>query len=263
MERIKQALERARKQRDVVDSAPTSSDRIVTAPPSAVQSVAYTNTRVVPSAPGLLRKNKIIANCVDETTITAYNMLRTQVLQRLSEHGWNSLAIISANHGEGRTLTAINLAISMAREVDKTVLLVDLDLRRPGIANYFGFTPEYGVVDYMLNDIPLKEMLFNPGIERLVVLPGNCAVSNSAELLSSKKMLQLVDELKQRYPSRIVIFDLPPLLSAADALAFAPHVEAALLVIADGQTTKSDITDTLAMLEITNVVGTVLNRKMA
>lgn len=262
MERIKQALERARNQRVAVGKIPTQESLGVTAP-GAVPSVTYTNTRVVPSAPGVLRQNKIINSSVDESTITAYNMLRTQVLQRLKEHGWNSLAIISANNGEGRTLTAINLAISMAREVDKTVLLVDLDLRRPSIANYFDFSPEYGVADFLLNDIPLQQMLFNPGIERLVVLPGNSAVTNSAELLASEKMVQLVEELKQRYPSRIVIFDLPPLLSAADALAFAPHVEAALLVIADGQTTKSDITDTLAMLEVTNVVGTVLNRQMA
>jgi len=262
MERIKQALERARHQRDAVHSASMPASRIVTAP-GTIQSVTYTNTRVVPSAPGVLRKNKIINSSVDESTITAYNMLRTQVLQRLKEHGWNSMAIISAHNGEGRTLTAINLAISMAREVDKTVLLVDLDLRRPSVANYFGFTPEFGVADFLLNDIPLQQMLINPGIERLVVLPGNCAVTNSAELLASEKMVQLVEELKQRYPSRIVIFDLPPLLSAADALAFAPYVEAALLVVADGQTTKNDITDTLAMLEVTNVLGTVLNRKMA
>lgn len=261
MERIKQALDRARSERNTVTDIPDMNSMAVT--PSVAAKVSYTSTRVVPTSPEVLRRNKLISGSQDENTVTAYNMLRTQVLQRLQEHGWNSLAIISPNHGEGRTLTAINLAISMAREVDKTVLLVDLDLRRPAIAEYFGFTPEYGVADFLLDDTALPEILFNPGIERLVVLPGNRAVSNSAELLASAKMEKLVEELKQRYPSRIVVFDLPPLLSVADALAFAPYVESALLVAAEGQTTKDDVKDALGMLEITNVLGTVLNQSQA
>jgi capsular exopolysaccharide synthesis family protein len=230
--------------------------------PGIQRRVAYTNTRVVPVAPAVLKRNKIIGGINDDSIVTAYNMLRTQVLQRLQEQGWNSLAIVSANKGEGKTLTAINLAISMAREVDKTVLLVDLDLRNPSICHYFDYESDFGVADYLLTDIPLQKMLFNPGIERLVVLPGVRSVLNSAELLASAKMAQLVEELKTRYPSRIVLFDLPPLLSAADALAFAPYVEAALLVVADGETTKSAVKDALQLLKITNVLGTVLNRKM-
>jgi capsular exopolysaccharide synthesis family protein len=263
MERIKQALERARQERETDDGAgkvePPNNTVIA---PGIQRRVAYTNTRVVPVAPAVLKRNKIIGGINDDSIVTAYNMLRTQVLQRLQEQGWNSLAIVSANKGEGKTLTAINLAISMAREVDKTVLLVDLDLRNPSICHHFDYEPDFGVADYLLTEIPLQKMLFNPGIERLVVLPGIRSVLNSAELLASAKMAQLVEELKTRYPSRIVLFDLPPLLSAADALAFAPYVEAALLVVADGETTKNAVKDALQLLKITNVLGTVLNRQM-
>lgn len=262
MERIKQAIERAKHEQVTIrDVARPEKSHV---PSSGIKGpVNYTTTRVVPTAPSVLRHNKIIYGIYDEVTVTAYNMLRTQVLQRLQEHNWNSLAVVSANRGEGKTLTAINLAISMAREVDKTVLLVDLDLRTPSVAGYFDYSPDQGVVDYLLHDVPLEKILINPGIERLVVLPGKGSVDHSAELLASAKMAQLVDELKNRYPSRIVLFDLPPLLSAADALAFAPYVEAALLVVADGETTKNDVKDALQLLKVTNVLGTVLNREMS
>ena len=263
MERIKQALERARNDRDFVrDKVQDGSEQSLIQSEGMDRQVSYTHTRVIPSSPMVLRRNKVIGGMEDEATMTAYKMLRTQVLQRLQEQGWNSLAIVSSNKGEGKTLTAINLAISMAREVDKTVLLVDLDLRNPNICSYFDYQPEFGVADYLLNDVSLQSMLFNPGIERLVILPGSRSVANSAELLASTKMEQLVEELKSRYPSRIVLFDLPPLLSAADALAFAPYVEAALLVVADGETTKSALKDALQLLKVTNVLGTVLNRQM-
>jgi len=262
MERIKQALDRARHDRHSVTGYQSSGSSMTNQDHLGVGlKPVYSTTRVVPVAPSVLRRNKLIHGIEDNNIVTSYKMLSTQVIQRLQEHGWNSLAIVSANTGEGKTLTAINLAISIARAVDKTVLLADLNLHDPRVASYFEYTPEKGISDYLIEGTPLDEIFFNPAIDGLVVLPGNQPVSHSAELLASTRMAQLVEELKARYPSRIVLFDLPPLLSTADALAFSPFVESALLVVEEGRTLESDVTYALDLLKITNVLGTVLNRK--
>ena len=108
--------------------------------------------------------------------------------------------------------------------------------------------------------MPLSEILFNPSIERLVVLPGNVPLLNSSEMLSSPKMVQLMDELKTQYPSRLVIFDLPPLLSTDDALAVSPYVDAILVVVEEGATQMEDLARAQEMLQGVNVIGTVLNK---
>ena len=97
----------------------------------------------------------------------AYRMLRTRVLQTLRENNWTSVAVTGPASGCGKTLTAINLAISLAMEVTHTVLLVDLDLRKPSIHEYFGYQPETGLSDYLLNDTPINQIMFSPNIERL------------------------------------------------------------------------------------------------
>lgn len=222
-------------------------------------SILYSKTRVVELDSAVLEKNKVIhAGGTDEKTAT-YKLLRTQILHRMRENNWKSLAITSPREGEGRTLTAINLAISLARDVNHTVLLVDLDMRRPSVANYLGFSPEVGIDDCLLDNIPVEEALFNPGIERLVVLPCRNSFSSSSELLSSPPMQKLAEELKARYPERLVIFDLPPLLARDDLLAFSPHIDAALLVAREGKTRKTDLQRAMEMLKSINVVGTILN----
>ena len=178
----------------------------------------------------------------------------------MKDNHWNTLAITSPGTGEGKTLTSVNLAISLAREVNHTVLLVDLDLRRPSVSSCFGYAPEYGLNDYLEYNISLSEILINPEIERLVILPGREATFNSSELLSSPKMVELVDELKTRYPTRIVIFDMPPMLIADDVLVFTPYVDAFLLVIEEGKTKENELLRSVDLLKQSNVIGTVLNK---
>ena len=259
MERIKQALEKARLERQLSGGASWS-------PPHASGTglpgpVTYTHTRTIGVVKNDLQEKRIISGSQQNLFTDAYKILRTQVLQRLREKGWNSLAITSPGINEGKTLTAINLAISLALEVNYTVLLVDADLRHPSVHRYFGFDAEYGLSDYLTADKPLSELLVHPEeIPGFVILPGGKPLMNSAEMLNSPKMARLVAELKTRYPSRIVLFDLPPLLSAADALAFSPYVDAALLVIEDGKTQVEEAEQALGLLQGTNVLGTVLSK---
>lgn len=262
MERIKEALERARQERQQTGGGAKGA----AAPRGAAEpaQIAYTQTRHAEVSSEFLREKRVIAGYDSDTFTDAYKILRTQVFQRLRDNNWNVLAVTSPGLNEGKTLTAINLAISLAMEVNYTVLLVDADLRHPNVHTYFGLEPEYGLSDYLVSDKPLQELLVHPaGIQGLVILPGGKPLTNSAEMLNSPKMSRLVEELKTRYPSRIVLFDLPPLLATADAIAFAPYVDAALLVLEEGKTSMQDAKHAAELLKDTHLIGAVLNKSLS
>ena len=190
----------------------------------------------------------------------AYKVLRTHVLQRMRVNGWRTLAVTSPGEGNGKTITAINLAISLARDVKQTVLLVDLDLRRPSMASYFFDHAVPGLSDYITEDRPLSELLINPGIDRLVLLPGHHSFTHSSEVLCSPKMIELVEELKSRYEDRLILFDMPPVLASDDVLAFLPYLDAVMLVIEEGRTTKDELSHAYELLSEDKILGTVLNK---
>jgi len=261
MERIKQALDKARQEREIRQSG---NPAISPAAQPGTGTVVYDQTREINLDDKVLRENRILTGTEPGAFSDAYNLLRTQILQRFKENNWNILAVTSPGSGEGKTLTAINLAISIAREVDYTVLLVDANLRHPWMLEHFGLEGHKGLSDYLLDDTPIAELLIKPSqVEHLVVLPGGKPLSNSAEMLNSPKMAQLVADMKSRYHSRIIIFDLPPVLTTADALAFSPYVDAALLVVQEGVTNKKDMERAAELLSSTNIVGTVLNKSGA
>jgi Mrp family chromosome partitioning ATPase len=190
----------------------------------------------------------------------AYKMLRTQVLRRLEKLNANSLAVVGTAAGAGKTLTAINLAIAVAADPEHTALLVDLDLRKPSVHSRLGFEPRVGIDDCLRRGQRLKDaMLRLSAYERLVVLPARERCADSSELLSTRRTEELIAEMRNRYRDRVLIFDLPPVLQADDALAFARHVQAALVVVGEGRTRREDITRTLELLRDVPIVGTVLN----
>jgi len=204
-------------------------------------------------------QNRVVSTCHENETAGRIKMLRTQVLNRMSD-GSNSLLITSAKRGEGKTLTAINLAISISQQVNHTVLLVDTDIRKPSIHSLLGFHVEKGLSDYLKNGVALCDLLVNPGIEKLVILPGGKPVSNSAELLGAPAMAALVKEMKCRYPDRFIIFDSSPLLSSTDPLVFSRFVDGILVVVESEKTTRKDLRRAMELLNDRPVIGTVLNK---
>jgi protein-tyrosine kinase len=259
MERIKQALDKARQERQIRQGGDPATPQGALQQDSGEMGDSQTQTISVDEA--VLRENRIVTGLEPGPFTDANNLLRTQVLQRFKENNWNVLAITSPGEGEGKTLTAINLAISIAREVDYTVLLVDANLRHPWMLEQLGLAHRKGLSDYLTDDAPIAELLIKPSrVEHLVILPGGRPLINSAEMLNSPKMAQLVKDMKSRYHSRIIIFDLPPVLSSADALAFSPYVDAALLVVEEGTTQKHEIEHAVELLSSTNIIGTVLNK---
>jgi Mrp family chromosome partitioning ATPase len=190
----------------------------------------------------------------------AYKMLRTQVLRRLDQIGATTLGVMSASAGDGKTLTAINLAIAIAADPARTVLLVDFDLRNPSVHKRLGVQPQLGVEDCIEQHRPLQEaMLKIAGYERMTILPAQHRLEHSSEILSSSRVGDLVAEMRARYANRILIFDVPPVLQADDALAFSKHLQAALLVIGEGRTRRENVTRTLELMRDVPFVGTVLN----
>jgi protein-tyrosine kinase len=229
--------------------------------PGLPTAVVYTRTKVFSPVPGHLERNRILRSDDSDSAASAYRMLRTQVLQRLDAHGWRSLAIFSPGANDGKTTTAINLAVSLAGDRLHTVLLVDFDLKHPSLAASLGLDPEFGVDDALTGKAPLEDCLYHPeGFNRLVVLPARAGLGNSSEILAGPRSRELVAELRSRYPERVIIYDLPPVLTADDALSFAPLVECGLVVAAEGRTRRNDLVRTIELLNKTPLVGTVLNR---
>lgn len=223
-------------------------------------SVAYTQTRVHAANDSLLKENRIISALQPGKWLESYRMLRTRCLQSMDAMQWKTLAITSTGNNTGNSLTAANLAISVAMELDRTALLVDANFQNPAINKLFGFQAETGLSDYLLRDGELSSMLINPGIDRLVILPAGKPMINATEMLRSPKMLRLVEELRSRYPSRIIIFDMPPILSQDDALGFSPYVDCVLLVIDEGRTKTEELKHAAMLLKDSQVLGTVFNK---
>jgi Mrp family chromosome partitioning ATPase len=189
-----------------------------------------------------------------------YKMLRTQVMKRLDQLQVNSLAVVSAAAGAGKTLTAINLAIAIASDAGRTALLVDFDLRNPNIHRRFGFEPTVGIEDCLASGLPIREAMFRvAGYERLTILVARHPIENSSELLRSQHTIDAMTEMCARYADRVLIFDLPPALQADDALAFSRFVQAGLMVVGERRTKREDVGRTLELLHELPIVGTVLN----
>ena len=255
MERIKKALEKAQKQRKNNTSFSNREKR-----EERTQKIEYSETRNIEVSEALLKENRIIAGLEDEPRSDLYKILRTKVLQRMLPKNWNVLAVTSPNKEAGKSLTAINLAISIAMDPNFSVLLVDLDLRRSSIFKYLGIPAEPGLTDYFSGEKKISELLVHPGLENLVVLPAGRTINRSSDLLSTPKMLELADELKQRYPDRIVVVDLPPLLPTDDAMIYMPNVDACILVVSEGDNTEEDVTRSLQMIDKDKFIGTILNK---
>ena len=260
MDRIKTALEKSRtrkQKKPLLEPTPIKNQLEVYQP---FENIEYTQTRSVEVPQAILSEKRLIAGNRTDPRAAAFRVLRTKVLQAMRENNWTSLAVTSATSNTGKSLVAANLAVSISFEVNQTVLLVDADLRKPSIHEFFDFEPDAGLLDYINGDSLLKDLFINPVFKRLVLLPGRGTTSESSELLSAPRMTNLVKELKSKYQSRIIIFDLPPLLNIDDALVFLPNVDATLLVIENGENTKSEVQNAMRLLEGSNLIGTVLNK---
>ncbi len=256
MERIKKPLTLASHERAAPPDALVEPVAIeARGTPTAFQ---YTATRVVEVLPRSLARNRVLAGPGQDAATRAYKVLRTQVLHKLIAKDWQTVAVVSPAAGEGKTLTAINLALSLASTLNHTALLVDLDWHQPSVHTYFDFRPEHDVYDYLRGEQPLGAVLVNPGVPRFCFLPCRQPVAGSSEQLLG--LAGFVRELKGRYRNRIVLFDLPPLFATDDALGFLPLVDCALLVVEENKTRREDIARSVDLIGEERLLGTVMNK---
>jgi len=173
----------------------------------------------------------------------------------------NLIMVTSALPGEGKTFMAVNLAISIAMELDTTVLLVDADVARPAIPERLGLATDSGLLDLLTRkDLDVADVLMRTNIERLSILPAGSPHSRATELLASEAMARLIEELAGRYPDRILIFDAPPLLSSTESRVLAMHMGQVVLVVEADRTPQTSVKSALDTVEACPVVMTVLNK---
>lgn len=211
--------------------------------------------------PAHLAKSRIIHEEFALNAVTSYKMLRTRVLQNMDRTGSRVLAVSASHESAGKTITAINLAIMIARSGGRSVYLLDLDLRKPGIARSLGIDEvSAGVGDFLAGHRKFEEVLWNVGIDNLFVAAGRGRFDNSSELLVSNPMSDLISAIRSDASNPIIIIDLPPVLAADDALAVAPIIDSLLFVVAEGETKRSDIMHSLELLNDVKLLGVVLNK---
>ncbi|MDX1666714.1 MAG: XrtA-associated tyrosine autokinase [Saprospiraceae bacterium] len=189
-----------------------------------------------------------------------FNKLKSSIIALTrGEKFLNTLMVTSTVSEEGKTITALNLAMAMAREHDHTVLLVDADLRRPSVCRYLGIESQYGLAHCLEEDVPIEKALIKTGIGKLVVLPAGKAIEDPVDLLSSSRMTEIIYELKGRYPDRYIIFDTPPAMPFADAKVLAAVLDGLLFVVRDGKVARDALQKTLDEIEKYNLLGIVYN----
>ena len=173
----------------------------------------------------------------------------------------NLIQVVSAMPGEGKTFFAVNLAMSIAMEVDLSVLLVDADVLRPSVLARCGVEPSRGLMDVLKTpSLDLADVMLRTNVPKLTLLPAGTANSQSTELLASTAMERLLDELASRFPDRIIVFDAPPLIPTTESRVLASRVGQVVMVVEAGKTTHAQVTQAYAAVEQCPVVLSVLNR---
>ena len=173
----------------------------------------------------------------------------------------NLILVSSSRPGEGKTFTSINLALSIALEQDKTVLLVDTDVLRPQVAKTLGIENDLGLTDYLSSDnIDVQDIILSTNVERLKLITAGRAHHLSTELLASQKMADLAREFATRYKDRIVLFDAPPLLGVNETAVVAMMCGQAIIVLEENRSKLSEIEQSIALIPPEIAVGFVINK---
>lgn len=191
---------------------------------------------------------------------TPYDMLRSRAIRMMKEKGWKRLAITSPNAACGKTTVAANLALSLARQKDLAVMLIDVDLRRPALHKLLGHKPANSFHQVLTGEVAFEDHAVRME-DNLIILTNKSPVQNPAELLHSEKTRDIISAIEAKWKPDVMIFDMSPMLASDDNVGFLSNVECALLVAAAESTTVSNIdVCEKELAELTNVLGIVLNK---
>lgn len=192
--------------------------------------------------------------------VSAYRHLRTRLLHRARANSWGVLGVTSPGPGQGKTVTSINLAMTIARERNNNVFLLDLDLRNPGICRYLGVQPPIELRDYFAGKADFRSTLFSIGLDNLTIAGGLAGLDTSSEMLATGRVEEMFDFVRDVAPQPMIIVDMPPVLTNDDALVLAPKVDATLIVVSQGVSRRDAVQQTMELIQEFNVAGVVMNR---
>ncbi len=263
---IEEAVRRTAGQHQRLTPDPSVHSRVRRLNPSAQPAVDVSQARRFKQLqldPAVLERQCVLPGVSDPAAQRAYKILRTRIMRRLEAQEWRSFGVTGVEPGDGKTLTSINLAISLAQNLNTWVFLVDLDLHRLQVARSLGITGaegNAGLSDFLQGDASVDDIIYSPGIERLAIVPNFQPIADSSETLMAPRMTELLQALERETPRRIIIFDLPPLLASDDVLAFAPQIDSMLLVVSEGSTNRAALESAKETLGEMNLLGVVLNR---
>ena len=264
MERIQRALELAHVRRAVDTEAPlsghsTPEERAMlrsaaqTAEQAALPRLAIDRVR--------LRARKVVFPEDSSAAARAYRMLRAQILHRVRASGLGAIGIVSSASGEGKTLTAVNLALSLAADPNHSVTLIDLDLRRPSVSATLGLSPPLGLDTWLGGEHPVASVLYGlEGLDRLSLVPTVGPLVAASEALASGRARDLIETLRSTERRRVLIADLPPALLSDHVLTVSQLLDGFVLVVTEGQTRRDDVERVFELLGRDRIIGTVLNR---
>lgn len=209
------------------------------------------------------RDNRILLDTTADKrnpAIAAYRILRTRLLQRARTRNWTAIGVTSPNAGDGKSITTLNLGLSLARERNSDVILLDLDMRAPSMCRYLGVEPPNQLQDYFEQRIPAEDIFFSIGVDRLLLASGTGVAEAASELLATSLFEGLLQYIRQHSTNPIILLDLPPLLHTDDALVVAPRVDAMLLVASEGTTDRAALSKAMDLLSDFPIAGIALNR---
>jgi Mrp family chromosome partitioning ATPase len=211
---------------------------------------------------GHLNDNRIVAHDGTDPRSRAFDILRTQVRQAMDKEGWQVLGVTSPTPMCGKSVVAANLALSMARQPDRAVLLVDMDLQRPQISNYLGLRPSHGIIDVVEGRKTLSSAISRASFrsKHLLVLPCQKPTSQSSEMMASPSMAEMFQEIRRAYKDCTVIVDLPPILTGDHVIATLPHLDCAIFVAAVGNSTLAEVKECSKHFETTPILQVVVNK---
>lgn len=264
MERLEAALEKARQSRQSIQMAPTPVEEPVAVIPTQVEEV--------PEASDLwagLNSFKISNSSARKQRITAlnntkhagpYDLLRSRALRLMRDNDWKTLAITSPNAACGKTTVCTNLALSLGRQSDLRILVLDLDLRRPTLHKVLNHRPAHSFHEVLGGSIAAEDQLVRFG-DNLAFGLNNKPAFAPSEMLQSNLTKTRLDEIKEAFEPDLVLFDMPPMLATDDNVGFLPNVDCGLLVSAADSTSVAQLDVCEKELsELTNVLGVVLNK---
>jgi len=207
------------------------------------------------------RVDKNLVTYLDPQSLSSemFKILRGNILFPASGSPPKSVLITSALPGEGKSFVATNLAVSIAQNINEHVLLMDCDIRRPTVHKYLGLDETMGLSEYLSDKIQLGRLFLKTNIKKLTILPAGIPPANPAELLSSREMTNLLQEVKERYSDRYTIIDSPPPQLTAETSAIARQVDGIIIVVKCGSTPRELVAELVETLGKEKIIGCVMN----